>query len=177
MDLNHNITTLLTQKDIELRVQELGAQITKEFAGKELICVCILKGSVIFFSDLIRHIHLPIKIDFLRVSSYGNNLESSGEVRLLQDVSLPVEGKHILIVEDIVDTGHTLAFLRNYLQSKNPLGVSLVSLLHKPSQTQTEVNIDYLGFTIENHFVVGYGLDAAEEYRNLPYVGIVGTDS
>ncbi|MEZ4705359.1 MAG: hypoxanthine phosphoribosyltransferase [Bdellovibrionota bacterium] len=176
MDLEKNIQPLLSTKQIEEKIKQMGEALTQAYQGKELVCVCILKGSIVFFSDLIRSIDLPLTIDFLRVSSYGHATVSSGEVRLVQDLSQSIEGKHVLIVEDIVDTGHTISFLQSYLKAKHPKSLALASLLFKPSRTECEVHIDHLGFTIDNHFVVGYGLDAAEKYRNLPYVGILQTN-
>lgn len=167
-----NIQTLITEQDIQNKVRDLGEKITQDYAGQDLTCVCILKGSVVFFADLIRQIKLPIQTDFLKVSSYGNATESSGDVRINKDLSSSIKGKHILIIEDIIDTGITLHFLRDMLMAREPASLKFCSLLHKPSNTVKEVPIAYKGFTIENHFVVGYGLDVAEKYRNLPYVGI-----
>ncbi|MCB0271578.1 MAG: hypoxanthine phosphoribosyltransferase [Bdellovibrionales bacterium] len=170
-----DIKELISSKEIQKKVKELGEQITKDYHGKELVCVCILKGSVIFFSDLIRHIDLPITIDFIRVSSYGNELTSSGDVRINKDLSSPVKGKHILLIEDIVDTGITLDFLVELLRTREPASLKVCSLLHKPSNKVKDVEISYKGFTIDNHYVVGYGLDAAEKYRNINFVGIYPT--
>ncbi|HMQ11106.1 MAG TPA: hypoxanthine phosphoribosyltransferase [Oligoflexia bacterium] len=165
------IEPYISQDKIEQKIQDLGQKIAQDYAGQELICVCILKGSIIFFSDLIRAIDDDIRIDFMRISSYGNDLESSGVVQILQDLSFDIRDKHVLIVEDIVDTGNTLSALLETLRLRNPASIKLCSLLSKPSRRKKDVNIDYLGFTIDDHFVVGYGLDAAEQYRNLPFIG------
>lgn len=160
----------LSEEQIRNRVIELGKKITQDYQGKDLICIGTLKGSFIFFSDLVRSIDLPIKIDFLGASSYGNQLTTSGVVKITLDLSMPVANQHVLIVEDIIDTGITMNYLLQNIQLRNPASLKLCSLLLKPTRVQTKVNIDYLGFEIEDHFVVGYGLDAAEQYRNLPYV-------
>ncbi len=173
MGLNQsNIETLISKESIAKRVREIGKQISKDYAGQEVVCVCILKGSVIFFSDLVREIDLPLEFDFIRVSSYGNALTSSGDVKITKDLSGPIKDKHVIVIEDIVDTGITLHFLIDLFASRNPRSIKLCALLHKPANQVKEVKIDYLGFTIDNHYVVGYGLDASEKYRNLNYVGI-----
>ena len=133
----------------------------------------MLKGSVIFLADLVRHIALPIVVDFIAISSYGDATVSSGVVQITQDLSRPIEGKHVILVEDIVDTGHTVHYLMANLATRRPASLKLASLLHKPARQEREVTIDYLGFTIENKFVVGYGLDVAQQYRNLPFIGYV----
>ncbi len=166
------IETLLSKDVIAKRVAELGKQITKDYAGQEVICVCILKGSILFFSDLVRELNLPVEFDFIRASSYGNELSSSGDVKITKDLSGSISDKHVLVVEDIVDTGITLNFLLDLFKSRNPKSLKLCALLQKPANKVKDVKIDYLGFTIENHYVVGYGLDAAERYRNLDYVGV-----
>jgi len=167
-----NIETLINKEAIAKRVAELGKQITADYKGEEVICVCILKGSVIFYADLVRAIDLPLEFDFIRVSSYGNALTSSGDVKITKDLSGSIGGKHVIVIEDIVDTGITLNFLMDLFKSRGPKSIKLCALLHKPANQVKEVKIDYLGFTIDNHFVVGYGLDAAEKYRNLDYVGV-----
>jgi hypoxanthine phosphoribosyltransferase len=176
MGLNQsNIETLFSKETIAKRIAELGQQISKDYAGQEAICVCILKGSVIFFSDLVRAIDLPVEFDFIRASSYGNELSSSGDVKITKDLSGSINDKHVIVIEDIVDTGITLSFLLDLFKSRNPKSIKLCALLHKPANKVKDVKIDYLGFTIDNHFVVGYGLDAAEKYRNLDFVGIYKT--
>ena len=133
----------------------------------------VLKGSVIFLADLVRHIALPVVVDFIGISSYGDATVSSGVVQITQDLSRPIEGKHVIVVEDIVDTGHTVHYLLENLATRRPASIKLCSLLHKPERAEREVTIDYLGFTIPNKFVVGYGLDVAQQYRNLPFIGYV----
>lgn len=173
MGLNREkIKTLISKQEIGKKIAEMGKQITKDFDGEEVICVCILKGSVIFYSDLVRAIDLPVYFDFVRASSYGSQLTSSGDVKISKDLSSSIEGKNVIVIEDIVDTGITLTFLKNLFQTRNPKSLKICSLLYKPANKVKDVKIDYLGFTIENHFVVGYGLDANEKYRNLDYVGI-----
>lgn len=168
-----NIEVLLSQQVLAARVAELGAEITRDYEGKELICVGILKGSVPFLADLVRQIQLPMAMDFLGLSSYGAGTTSSGVVRLTSDLSNPIEGKHIVIVEDIVDTGLTMQYLFENLETRKPASVAVCTLLHKPSKTRIPVKLDYVGFTIPNEFVIGYGLDFAELYRNLPYIGVL----
>jgi len=160
----------LSEEKIQQRVRELGKKITEDYRGKDLICVGTLKGSFVFFADLVRQIDLPMKIDFLGASSYGNQLTTSGVVKITLDLSMPVANQHVLIVEDIIDTGITMKYLLENIKLRNPASLKLCSLLLKPTRVQAKVDIDYLGFEIEDHFVVGYGLDAAENYRNLPYI-------
>jgi hypoxanthine phosphoribosyltransferase len=165
---------LISAEAIAARVAELGAQITEDYRDKEdVVVIGVLKGSVIFLADLARHIALPIRLEFIGISSYGDATVSSGIVQITQDVSKPIEGKHVIVVEDIVDTGHTVSYLLANLLTRRPASIALVSLLHKPERQEREVKIDYLGFTIPNKFVVGYGLDIAQQYRNLPYIGYV----
>jgi hypoxanthine phosphoribosyltransferase len=153
---------------IEQRVRELGEEITRDYAERTLVVLSVLKGSFVFTADLVRVIDLPIRVEFLGVQSYGDSTQSSGVVQITQDLTRPVEGLDVLVVEDIVDTGLTSAFLMAQLQARKPRSVRLCTLLHKPSRTTVEVPISYLGFTIPDVFVVGYGLDAAQSYRNLP---------
>lgn len=164
---------LLSASDIRARVQALGAQIAAEYAGKSLVLLCVLKGSFVFAADLARAIDLPLRVEFLGVRSYGDDTASSGVVQITQDLTRPIAGDHLLIVEDIVDTGLTLSYLREQLLARLPATVKVCALLHKPSRTVRPVEIDYLGFTVDDVFVVGYGLDHAEQYRNLPYVGVL----
>jgi hypoxanthine phosphoribosyltransferase len=167
------LPTMLSAEQIGARVRELGEQITRDYAGRTLVLVCVLKGSFVFAADLARAIDLPLRIDFLGVRSYGADTETSGVVQITQDLSRPIEHEHVLLVEDIVDTGLTIAHLIDLLRTRGPGSVRVCSLLHKPARARTQVAIDYLGFTIEDRFVVGYGMDHAESYRNLPYIGIV----
>jgi hypoxanthine phosphoribosyltransferase len=168
---------LISAETIATRVAELGAQITAEYRSLgdrvDVIVIGVLKGSVIFLADLVRHIALPIEVDFMGTSSYGDATSSSGVVRITQDLSKSIEGKHVILVEDIVDTGHTVHYLLENLATRHPASLKLASLLHKPERQEREVKIDYLGFTIPNKFVVGYGLDVAQQYRNLPFIGFV----
>ena len=162
---------------IAARVAQLGAQITAEYGPlvdkTDVVVIGVLKGSVIFLADLVRHIALPIIVDFMGTSSYGDATSSSGVVQITQDLSKPIEGKHVILVEDIVDTGHTVHYLLENLNTRRPASIKLASLLHKPERQERQVAIDYLGFTIPNKFVVGYGLDVAQQYRNLPFIGYV----
>ena len=171
--MSERIVTMLSDSDIAKRVKELGEQITKDYQGKNLVLVIVLKGSFLFAADLCRTIDLPLRIDFLGVRSYGEGTESSGVVQITQDLSKPIADADVLIVEDIVDTGLTIAHLMDLFRTRSPRSVAVASLLHKPARARVEVKIDYLGFTIEDKFVVGYGLDFAERYRNLPYIGVV----
>ena len=167
------VSTLISAERLGQRVSELAAEITRDYAGRSLVLLCVLKGSFIFASDLARAVALPVRIEFLGVRSYGDDTKSSGVVQITQDLTRPVDGDHILLVEDIVDTGLTLSYLREQLRSRNPASVKVAALLHKPARMQRHVDIDYLGFTIEDVFVVGYGLDYAERYRNLPFLGVL----
>lgn len=164
---------LLSSAVIHQRIVQLGAQITTDYAGKSLVLLCVLKGSFVFAADLARAIDLPVRVEFLGVRSYGDDTRSSGVVQITQDLTKPIAGDHLLIVEDIVDTGLTLSYLREQLLARTPATVKVCALLHKPSRSKTPVDIDYLGFTVDDVFVVGYGLDHAERYRNLPYVGVL----
>lgn len=161
---------LLSEEEIKDKVKELGAIITNDYKGKDLIIVGILKGAVVFMSDLCREIKLPVLMDFMAVSSYGTSSLSTGEVRIIKDLDFSVENKHVLIVEDIIDTGHTLSYLSDNLRKRGANSVKIATLLDKPDRRKTDVPVDYLGFEIPDDFVVGYGLDYAEQYRNLPYV-------
>jgi len=165
---------LIAADAIAVRVAELGATITRDYADRaeDLILVGVLKGSVIFLADLCRHIRLPLAVDFIGIASYGDETESSGVVQITSDLTRPIENKHVLVVEDIIDTGLTAHYLIDNLRTRKPASVKLCSLLHKPSRTVRAVPIDYLGFEVPNKFVVGYGLDAAQKYRNLPFIGV-----
>jgi hypoxanthine phosphoribosyltransferase len=171
--MSENVVTMLSAEQIASRVKELGAQITRDFKDRSVVLVCVLKGSFVFGADLMRAIDLPVRIDFLGVRSYGEGTESSGVVQITQDLSRPIEHEDVIIVEDIVDTGLTIAHLIDLFRTRAPRSVNVCALLHKPARSRVAVKIDYVGFTIEDKFVVGYGLDWAEKYRNLPYVGVV----
>jgi hypoxanthine phosphoribosyltransferase len=166
---------LLDEATIQRRIAEMGAQISREYADADsLMLICILKGGVMFLTDLMRHITVPHEIDFLSVSSYGRGGRSStGNVRIDMDLREEVTGKHLLIVEDIIDSGHTLRFVMDVLSARNPASVRLCTLLDKPSRRTIDIDIDYTGFVIEDKFVFGYGLDLDEKYRNLPFIGVV----
>jgi len=168
---------LISADAIAARVAELGAQITADYgpliAAADVVVIGVLKGSVLFMADLVRHIGLAIHLDFIGISSYGDATTSSGVVRITQDLSRSIEGKHVIVVEDIVDTGHTVHYLLENLGTRRPASIKLCSLLHKPERSERDVQIDYLGFTIPNKFVVGYGLDVSQQYRNLPFIGFV----
>ncbi len=168
------VSVLLDRARIDERVKELGEQISRDYAGKDLTLVGILKGSVPFLSDLMRRISVPLQIDFLEVSSYGGEMHSSGVVRLVKDLSHPIEGKHVLIVEDIVDTGLTLKYLLEALSTRQPASLAIASLLDKPEGRGegNALDVDYVGFSIPNKFVVGYGLDLGGYFRNIPFVGV-----
>ena len=168
-----HIVTMLSAETIAARVRELGAAIAKDYPDGTLVLVCVLKGSFIFAADLARSIDAPLRIDFLGVRSYGEGTESSGVVQITQDLSRPIAHEDVVLVEDIVDTGLTIAHLIDLFRTRQPRSVRVCSLLHKPARAKVEVKVDYLGFTIEDRFVVGYGLDFAEKYRNLPYIGVV----
>jgi len=164
---------LLTQDQIQARVAQLGAQLTADYAGRDPVLISVLKGSIVFLADLVRGVQLPLSIDIMEVSSYGAATESSGQVRILKDLSHPIEGRDVVVVEDIIDTGLTLNYLLRYLREKGPASLRICCLLDKPARRLTEIEIDYVGFTIPDRFVVGYGLDYGERYRNLPYVGVL----
>ena len=172
--MSERLVTMLSQKEIAARVQELGAQIAQEYQDRPVVLVVVLKGSFIFASDLCRAIDKTnLRVDFLGVRSYGEGTETSGVLQITQDLSKPIAGEDVIIVEDIVDTGLTIAHLVDLFRTRQPRSVKVCSLLHKPARARVEVKIDYLGFTIEDKFVVGYGLDFAERYRNLPYIGVI----
>ncbi len=166
---------LISQEDIQRRVAEMGQAIARDYEGKEPILVCILKGAVMFYADLCRAIPIPMNMDFMAVSSYGNRTKTSGEVEIRKDLSYPIDGRHVIIVEDIVDSGFTLSYLSRVLSNRGAASVRICTLLDKPERRAPGITIkaDYYGFTIGNEFVVGYGLDYAEKYRNLPYIGVL----
>lgn len=164
---------LLTEEQIQQRVRELAEQISADYKGKDLLLVCVLKGGILFLTDLMRQLDIPHAIDFMAISSYGAGTESSGVVRILMDLNTSIEGKNVLIVEDIVDTGHTLDYILRNLSTRRPASLKVCALLNKPSRRQVDVPIHYVGFDIPNKFVIGYGLDFGEKYRNLPFVGVL----
>lgn len=164
---------MISEEEIAKRVKELGKQLTEEYKGKDLMVVGILKGCMLFLSDLVRAIDLPLTMDFMVVSSYGTATKSSGVVRIIKDLEKEIEGKDVLIIEDIVDTGLTLSYLIENLKTRNPNSIKVCSLLDKPDRRKAQVDIAYVGFKIPDEFVVGYGLDYAEVYRNLPFVCVL----
>ena len=170
---NPNLEVLLSEEKIQARIRQLGAQITQEYAGLNPLLIGVLKGACFFLSDLMRAIDTRVSVEFMAISSYGSSTRTSGEVRIMKDLDVPIEGRHILVVEDIVDTGLTLSYLLANLQSRGAASVKLAALLDKFERRQREVQIDYLGFQIPDEFVVGYGLDFAERYRNLPFIAVL----
>lgn len=172
--MNKDIKEILIAEDIlQAKVKELGVKITEDYKDKDLLLVCVLKGAVIFVSDLMRNIELPLDIDFMAISSYGSNTQSSGVVRILKDLNTSIENRHILIVEDIIDSGLTLSYLVDNLRSRGPASVEICTILDKPERRKTNLEIKYTGFQVPDEFVVGYGLDYAEKYRNLPYIAVL----
>ena len=171
------VTPLIDAESIAERVAELGAKITRDYGGRSVVLVPVLKGSFVFAADLARHIDLDVAIDFLGVRSYGDGQESSGVVEITTDLSRSIAGKHVILVEDIVDTGLTVSYLQDNLVTRQPASVKIAALLHKPSRTRVPVDVDYLGFTVDDVFIVGYGLDYAQKFRNLPFLGVLADDS
>lgn len=170
------ISVLFSEEEVNSRIREMGEQISKDYAGRSVHLVGILKGATFFACELAKRITVPVTLDFMSVSSYGNSTESSGVVKINKDLDEPLEGKDVLVVEDIVDTGNTLSYLLDNLQKRGSASVKLCTLLSKPDRRIKDVNVDYTGFVIPDEFVVGYGLDYAQKYRNLPYIGIVELD-
>ncbi len=164
---------LIDEESLAGRIRELGREISVDYAGRELLLVGVLKGAVFFMADLMRSITVPCEIDFMAISSYGASTDSSGVVRILKDLDINIEGRHVLVVEDIIDSGLTLSYLIRNLESREPASLEVCSLLTKPDRREIEVDVRYVGFEIPNRFVIGYGLDFAERYRNLPYVGVL----
>ena len=164
---------LLSGEQVQARVAELGAQLAADYADRDPVLVSVLKGSIIFMADLVRAMPIPLSIDLMEVSSYGDATESSGQVRILKDLSTSIEGRDVLVVEDIIDTGLTLNYLLRYLHDKGPASIRICCLLDKPARRLAPIEIDYRGFTIPDRFVIGYGLDYGERYRNLPYIGVL----
>ncbi len=173
MAMTDDVDVLYGAEQIGKRVRELGQEIAKAHPGGELVLLCVLKGSFVFAADLARAIPLPLRIDFLGLSSYGGKTESSGVVKITSDLSKPIEGAHVVICEDIIDTGLTMKYLLENLATRRPASVKICALLEKPSRAQVKVPIHHKGFVIDDHFVVGYGLDYDERYRNLPFVGVL----
>ena len=166
-------TVLVSEEQLKAKVAELGAQISRDYAGKNLVLVSILKGSVVFMADLMRSVTIPCSVDFMAVSSYGNQTTTTGAVKINKDLNQDIEGRDIILVEDILDSGVTLHYLKDYLSVRRPASITIVTLLDKPARRKAPIHAAYAGFEVPDAFVVGYGLDYAEKYRNLPYIGVL----
>jgi hypoxanthine phosphoribosyltransferase len=173
MIMSEKIRVLLSEEEVDARIQEVADQINKAYEGKEIHMICVLKGGVFFMCELAKRITVPVSLDFMSVSSYGDDTKSSGVVKIVKDLDQPLEGKNVLVVEDIIDSGRTLSYLLQILKDRKPKSVRLCTLLDKPERRVTQVDVDYCCFEIPDEFVVGYGLDYAQKYRNLPYIGVV----
>ncbi|GAA0243527.1 hypoxanthine phosphoribosyltransferase [Muricomes sp. OA1] len=171
--MSEKITVLVSEKEVDERIELLGKQISKDYEGRQVHLICILKGGAFFMCELAKRITVPVSIDYMSVSSYGNRTSSSGVVRIAKDLDESIEGKDVLIVEDIIDSGRTLYYLMETLRQRHPKSLHLCTLLDKPERREKDVKVDYVGFEIPDEFVVGYGLDYAQKYRNLPYIGVV----
>jgi hypoxanthine phosphoribosyltransferase len=167
---------LIDEETLAARVAELGAEVSADYQGRDLLLIGVLKGAVFFMADLMRHLTVPCEVDFMAISSYGDSTDSSGIVRILKDLDINIEGRHVLVVEDIIDSGLTLSYLMRNLESREPATLEVCALLTKPARREIDVPVRYVGFEIPNKFVVGYGLDFAERYRNLPYVAVLSQD-
>lgn len=174
--MSEKIRVMISEEDVEAKIREIGARISREYAGKTVHMICVLKGGVFFMCELAKRITVPVTLDFMSVSSYGDDTKSSGVVKIVKDLDQPLEGKDVLVVEDIIDSGRTLSYLLENLKSRNPASIRLCTLLDKPERRVREVKVDYCCFEIPDEFVVGYGLDYAQKYRNLPFVGVVELD-
>ncbi len=171
--MEHKISTMYSEEQVNERVCEIAAQIDKDFGGEEVHLICILKGSIFFTAELAKRINSSVTLDFMSVSSYGDGTESSGRVRIVKDLDESIDGKNVIVVEDIIDSGRTLSFLMDMLSARNPKSLKLCTLLNKPDRRVTDVKVDYIGFDIPDEFVVGYGMDYAQRYRTLPFIGVV----
>lgn len=174
--MSEHIEVLVTKEDVEERISEIADEINRAYAGKSLHLVCVLKGGAFFMCELAKHLNMPVSLDFMSVSSYGSATKSSGVVKIVKDLDEPIKDKDVLVVEDIVDSGRTLSYLMEMLRDRGPKSLHLCTLLDKPERRVVEVNVDYTGFQIPDKFVVGYGLDYDQHYRNLPYIGVVEFD-
>lgn len=172
----HHIEVMLPEEKVDARIREIGEQISREYAGKSVHLICILKGSVYFTCELAKRITVPVTMDFMQCSSYGRDTKSSGIVRIVKDLDESIEGKEVIIIEDIIDSGRTLSHLKKLLSQRNPASLKICTLLDKPERRVVDVDVEYVGFQIEDKFVVGYGLDYDQQYRNLPYIGVVEFD-
>ena len=171
--MSERIRELISEKDIAKRIVELGAQISEDYQGESVFMLCVLKGGVYFTTELSKRMSVPVSLDFMAVSSYGMETESSGVVKIIKDLDESIEGKNVLVVEDIIDSGRTLCLLLENLRQRNPKTLKLCTLLNKPARRVTDIQVDYVGYEIPDEFVVGYGMDYAQKYRNLPYIGVV----
>ena len=171
------ISVLLSEEEVDKRIQEIGEQISKDYAGEQVHLVCVLRGGVFFLCELAKRITVPVSLDFMSVSSYGSDTKSSGVVKIVKDLDDSLTDKHVIVVEDIVDSGRTLSYLLEMLKDRGPKSMKLCTLLDKPDRRVVDVKVDYTGFQIPDEFVVGYGLDYAQKYRNLPYIGVVELDA
>ena len=171
--MSEKIKVLLSEEEVDARIKQIAAQISRDYAGREIHLICVLKGGVFFTCELAKRITVPVSLDFMSVSSYGDDTKSSGVVKIVKDLDQPLIGKDVLIVEDIIDSGRTLYYLIDILKKRNPKSIHLCTLLDKPERRERDVKVDYVGFEIPDEFVVGYGLDYAQKYRNLPYIGVV----
>ena len=169
----YTISTLISEEELTARIKEMGAQISKDYEGESVHLICILKGGAYFMTELSKYITIPVTIDFMQVTSYGAGTTSSGIVKIVKDHDEPLEGRNVIIVEDIIDTGYTLSYLMEILKDRKPASLKLAAMLNKPDRRIREVKIDYCGFDVPDKFVIGYGLDYDQKYRNLPYIGIV----
>ena len=174
--MTERIEVLLSEEEVDRRIREIGEQISRDYAGKKVHLVCVLKGASFFMCELAKRISVPVSLDFMSVSSYGGDTKSSGVVKIVKDLDEPLEGRHVIVVEDIVDSGRTLSYLLEMFKSRGAADVKLCTLLDKPDRRVVDVNVDYTGFQIPDAFVVGYGLDYDQKYRNLPYIGVVKFD-
>ena len=171
--LDDILKVLITEEEIKNRVTELGKQISEDFNGEDIVVIGLLKGCFMFIADLMRAIDSNVAVDFMAVSSYGSGIVSSGEIKIKKDYSIDIEDKNVLVIDDILDTGRTLAFIKDYLIVKSPKQIKICTLLDKPERRTTKVHVDYVGFSVPDQFVVGYGLDYDERYRNLPFIGVL----
>ena len=169
----HHVSVLISEEEVSRRIKEMAAQINAMFAGKELHLVCVLRGGAFFMCELAKHLNMPVSLDFMSVSSYGSATKSSGVVKIVKDLDEPIKDRDVLVVEDIVDSGRTLSYLMDMLRDRGPRSLHLCTLLDKPERRVVDVNVDLTGFQIEDKFVVGYGLDYDQMYRNLPYIGVI----
>ena len=174
--MNHHVEVLLSEEDVDRRINEIGQQISKDYAGKEVHLICVLKGGSFFLCELAKRIDVPVSLDFMSVSSYGKDTKSSGVVKIVKDLDESIKDKNVLVIEDIVDSGRTLSYLMELLKDREPASLRLCTLLDKPERRVVDVKVDYTGFQVPDEFVVGYGLDYDQLYRNLPYIGVVKFD-